>query len=371
MNKVDFSKPRYDEIEVSVFGPGFGECILIHIGNGRWIIVDSCLNPATKEPSPSEYLDQLGIHTTDIDTIVVTHWHDDHVRGVSKLVEKYKNAKVIVSGAVKGDEFLRLLGFFHRETMIKSSSGVRELTKIIEITKRRRGSIKRAIAERLLVRVKLDDDGRKVHITSLSPSDEAILRSNFEVAKLIPEVKSEIRRIPSIRPNHTAVVLWVSINDINFLLGSDLECSTDQRMGWLNILESETKPEGKAVFFKIPHHGSESSHEQRVWDEMLHYSPIAVVTPFSKGNIKLPKVKDIDRICSLTDKGYITAENVEKRAKFRNRIDKIMKSTVKNRKVLFSSYGHVRCRLKTDKDKRQWKIDCLGKALKLESLLQV
>ncbi|WP_373507633.1 hypothetical protein [Thiocapsa sp.] len=42
--------PSPDEIEVSILGPGFGECVLIHPGAGRWLIIDSCIDATTKRP---------------------------------------------------------------------------------------------------------------------------------------------------------------------------------------------------------------------------------------------------------------------------------------------------------------------------------
>ena len=33
-------KPQPDQVEISIFGPGYGECILIHCGNDEWIISD-------------------------------------------------------------------------------------------------------------------------------------------------------------------------------------------------------------------------------------------------------------------------------------------------------------------------------------------
>jgi len=36
-------KPEKDEIEVSIFGPGYGECIVIHIGNNEWVVIDCIL----------------------------------------------------------------------------------------------------------------------------------------------------------------------------------------------------------------------------------------------------------------------------------------------------------------------------------------
>ena len=47
--------PCHDELEVSIFGPGIGESVVVHLGYGDWIVVDSCLNPRTRLPAALEY----------------------------------------------------------------------------------------------------------------------------------------------------------------------------------------------------------------------------------------------------------------------------------------------------------------------------
>jgi len=53
--------PAVDELEVSVFGPGVGECVLVHFGEGEWMVVDSCLDRATSRPAALDYLTELGV----------------------------------------------------------------------------------------------------------------------------------------------------------------------------------------------------------------------------------------------------------------------------------------------------------------------
>ena len=50
-----------DEIEVSVFGPGKGECIVLHVGSGRWVVVDSCIEPGDSWSVAERYLRGLGV----------------------------------------------------------------------------------------------------------------------------------------------------------------------------------------------------------------------------------------------------------------------------------------------------------------------
>lgn len=54
---IDYgAPPAHDELEVSVFGPGYGEAIVIHLGENEWILIDSCIEPESKEPAAIHYL---------------------------------------------------------------------------------------------------------------------------------------------------------------------------------------------------------------------------------------------------------------------------------------------------------------------------
>ena len=41
-------RPATNEVEISLFGPGYGECIVIHVGENEWVIVDSCIDAETR-----------------------------------------------------------------------------------------------------------------------------------------------------------------------------------------------------------------------------------------------------------------------------------------------------------------------------------
>ncbi len=75
--------PDSDEYEVSVFGKGYGESIVVSCGHEDYIIIDSFINPITGRPIALDYLGCMGMTYTRIKQVIITHWHDDQIRGIS------------------------------------------------------------------------------------------------------------------------------------------------------------------------------------------------------------------------------------------------------------------------------------------------
>jgi len=303
------SQPGDQEIEVSLFGPGYGEGILVHLGKKEWIIVDSCINPKSRKAAALEYLEKINVNLNLVKLVVATHWHDDHIRGLSNIVKACNKADFVISDALRQDEFIKLLSLYSGTQMMKSSSGLSEMSEIFNYLSSKKRIPRRAIADRPLISKKKDASGLEYQVTSLSPSDASILLSNLQIAELIPQFKKEIKRLPFFTPNSASVALWISINKKNFLLGSDLESTKDENTGWAAILNSDTKPSGKADLFKVPHHGSANADSQSVWNEIVVNKPVVILSPFKRGNITLPKPSDIKRLCKKTENCFITADS--------------------------------------------------------------
>ena len=104
--------PNSDEVEITVFGPGYGEAIAIHVGSGRAIIVDSCLDNAGR-PATIGYLKQLGVDVaSQVEAVAASHWHDDHTKGLSTVIDECRSASFCLSSALQKQEFVGLLEAF-------------------------------------------------------------------------------------------------------------------------------------------------------------------------------------------------------------------------------------------------------------------
>ncbi len=119
--KVTEAPPRPHELEISVFGPGIGECIVVHIGDGDWIIVDSCINKQNGEPVALDYLRSLEVDVASkVKLVIATHWHDDHIRGLAKIVGAAETARFVNSAAYSFKELLRVVELGTRTTRTAS-----------------------------------------------------------------------------------------------------------------------------------------------------------------------------------------------------------------------------------------------------------
>ena len=170
------------------------------------------------------------------------------------------------------------------------SSGSKELYRVFSIL---RSTPTMAVANRRIFAM------GSCYISALSPADDAYLYFLRTIDRLIPSEGRAETRIRSLSPNDVSVVLQVEVNDIAVLLGSDLD-----RHGWLKILHDRTRPRGTASVFKVPHHGSESADEPRVWRELLTPDPVALLTPWQRAGRTLPSNRDVQRILGRTSRAY-------------------------------------------------------------------
>ncbi|WP_429186973.1 MBL fold metallo-hydrolase [Aeromonas veronii] len=312
-------------VEVILFGPGYGESILINIGDSKWIVVDSCIGE-NKKPAALNYLESIGGSPLDVILVVATHWHDDHIRGLGDLIEQCSNADFCCSSVFNSDEFHSfVLGVNSIGLSEKMTSGVREINKVFQVMSARSSSaagnkIYYSAADRRIFELEADNfsHGLPVALWTLSPSDDENSRFMKNIGRYLPKEKALPKLAAEIHPNDTCTVIQVLVGDqLALLFGADLE---DRHNGWGNIVASRGRPKTKSLLFKVPHHGSITGNNDLVWDDMLHSEPICILTPYSKGG-KLPQDTDITRILgksarSYTSQGFTVLGKVKKRNKF-------------------------------------------------------
>ena len=162
--------PAFNEIEVTLIGGtmGYGECILIHIGNGNWIIVDSCINANTGECVPLAYLKDLGVDVEQhVLYVICSHWHDDHIKGLSKILEKC-SSHTVFSISCSDDREKFVYELLQDYDYNGHSSKLNELTRTIEQANAKRIHIQRLKQTEFIFNI------NGVQAYALSPSNAVV-----------------------------------------------------------------------------------------------------------------------------------------------------------------------------------------------------
>ncbi len=297
-------QPAANELEVSLFGPGVGECVVVHVGDGRWMIVDSCIDPETGNPVALDYLNSLKVDiSTAVKAVVITHWHDDHTRGARRVLEVSKSAELVCSAALNTEQFWEVVAAaeigFERD-----APGIAEMAAIFELLlARAAGSKKIAAPTWVVANTVLYRGASTVH--ALSPASKVQSKANLELSSLLPQLGETRRRYVRNEANALSVALWVEFGELRALLGADLEAGSDDETGWKAIVNSTKRPPGFADIVKVPHHGSANADEPRMWKELVRSDAKALLTPFRRQ--ALPRDKDLRRIRRYVPDVFLTA----------------------------------------------------------------
>jgi hypothetical protein len=366
--------PADNEIEVSVFGAGYGEAIVVHVGSGRWIAIDSVGYGSTSVTR--EYLETLGVNlASQVDLIIATHWHDDHIRGIADLFDACPQSEFVFPQAMLDDEFIRFAAAFQGQSSKTFSSGVEEFGKVLETADRRtmpktKWPLRLAANGYVAYRKAAGklSHGQVVSLEALSPSHFDMAAFLARVSGVAPQPRV-LQRAPTYGRNDVCSAFFLQVGGDAVLFGADVEANAKANSGWNAVLSSSTLPEIKAQLVKIPHHGGLSGHHAGMWDELAIPKPIGTLTPWAKGRGRLPSATDIQRIKALVGSAFSTGPSAfGKEANQPTVVAKVLtKDRIKLRRVA-DSLGHVRHRASVTGSKLVWRTDLFGRACPLEAM---
>lgn len=365
------SHPAFDEIEVSLFGSGFGECVCIHIGNFNWVVVDSLIDEGNL-PIAQSYLQGIGVSIDkQVRLIVATHWHDDHIKGLSKLLGLAASAGFACTGSLQSSFVQSMLSSWNYNKLLPNGSGGDEICAILNQIALKNPATKiphpiLAVAGRLLP----ISGNSKVTIKALSPSDGAILLNAARNEARSNWTEGSRTRIPNLGPNDTSVVLSINIDQHEILLGADLEVCTDPSLGWNPIIESGLLAGNKFSVYKIPHHGSENGHCEKVWAEHLEHDSTAILTPFTKGRVSLPTRESANAIDMRASHSYITSSSSTSKYRHPSNVVNKMIHEGRSLRLRKSKVGQIRLRKPIRSDRQDaWNCQLFGSALPLSNFI--
>jgi hypothetical protein len=234
-----------------VYGPGFGETIVVREPQGIWVVIDGCL---LRGRSPAA--DLLRRHEASWSCVILTHPHEDHVLGLPEVLECPGEGPIGCVAPRAGDP----------RGWTRSTDPERHL---------RQGTMEQVLAmilERWRLRPSCRWELQRGQVRELG---------ELALSVLHPPAKREI--FLSGDPNRLSSALLLCWHDVRLLLGADTVA-----VDWEEIGQGDLDV-ARHHACKVPHHGAlGAAHD--AWGEGCS-SRAWIVTPFNRGR-KLPSFED-------------------------------------------------------------------------------
>lgn len=314
--------PENDQLEITVFGPSYGESIVLYIPTIGWGVIDSCeFKVGMKSVNlPLEYLNGiLPPDSPELAFVILTHPHEDHYKGLDTILKSY-------SGKIKrvcwysGDGLRELKQYICQQKVAGRDvlPGFAEVLNTMQKTKNTGSQIRRLSELTAIVA------SASASLIALSPSASNIQMYVEKLFKKIPQVGEPILPGDDSEHNLISVAILLKYGNVQAILGSDLETTSSKKGGWNAIVNNIDVPDLWASFVKVPHHGSISGYCDKAWEEHCKKNkPIAAITPFVKGNKYLPDESLIKFLENKVENLYLTSS-----PKFQTNIYKYYKKDI-------------------------------------------
>lgn len=345
--------PAKDEIELTIFGPGHGEAIAVHLGDGNWLLVDSCIDPSNNLPASANYLDQLGVEPNKVKAIVASHWHDDHVRGISYLAQKYSQAEFSLSAVFNNKEVAAFAAAYSGIDAPGLARGTSELFKTVM----QRNNVGFNLKNKIVLELEINQ--LNVRVTAWSPTDKAFAQAIAHFAQYVPKKSGQepITHAPELKPNLEAVVIHIDFGGEDaILLGSDLE--NHGNFGWSELVaDAWCQRQKKASVYKVAHHGSQTGNHAEIWNKFLQTQRVTCMTPFNRSG--LPTQVDRNRIKLDAPLSYISSGASRKADMPREQL-KRLGDICSDIEQVNSGFGAIRLRKKIGGP--NWNVELFGSA---------
>ncbi len=365
------ARPQDDSLEIALIGPGYGESVLIHFGDGLWMVVDSCHSLIERRSAPLLYLENLGVDpAVAVRAIVISHFDDDHIRGMAELVKACPNAEIVIANALIGSDFNRLIARINGDRTRKGKTGADEINWVLDYLA---GSQRRPIYATQNREIYINEfsdfsHGVPIRIHTLSPSDAEMQNFLNWVGAEMPKSGQTYLRLPKRKRNDVSVVLWIEAGDCSVLLGADLEEEGRSDTGWSAVLASRPgRPWQKAEVYKVAHHGSETGHHDSIWEQMLAPQPLAILAPWCNGGKTIPSLSERATLTKRTAVAFSTATGRARRSPKRSpAVDRTIRENVKSLRTAEAAPGLVRLRKALAPPGGVWSVELFDGALRLK-----
>lgn len=256
---------------------------------------------------PLQYLIDLGVDVAnDVDWILASHAHDDHIDGLAEVARTCTNATVVMTAAATAEEIFSLAHLDKRlsyyGTRWRIYSEFHELWELLRASDRYL-----LAAEGIVIPFgsNLGPVPPNLKMTFVAPSAYAQVQARKVWGQLLERASGDqVTRLAPRDPNTFSAAVLIETLGFGVLLTGDVKNGA-ARWGW-NRAVQHFDFEDRVDVHKVAHHGDPRAHHAVVWDEWMNDEAVALVAPYRSS--RRPRPDDVARILSHGHPAWTSAD---------------------------------------------------------------
>lgn len=291
------------ELGLLVFGPGHGEAMVVILPDGSLGVIDGCREPTNGDPVREFIAAWLAAASgRRISFVGLTHPHEDHYRGLGRLIEEYDGVieslwRTQLTGGRWGSSYIQYAEYCEQNgDRVPIADELAGLERVIGAFASRRDRLNVLGQHKEMLRRSIG--GRVLSVLSLAPSTNDVDRAQDDLLEYIRK-EDRVRH----DPNLTSAALLLTWGQAKLLLGGDLVCAHGGFEGWD---AAERRVRGPVQVVKASHHASHQAQQWALWERME--PALTIVTPFKQAVLSHPpRPTEIQRLLALQQAVAITS----------------------------------------------------------------
>ncbi|KQV27562.1 hypothetical protein ASC97_04055 [Rhizobium sp. Root1203] len=267
-----------------IIGSAPGESLVIIFDCGSVITIDCC--QTGKINHTLQALSDLGVDPDKVIYNVITHFHDDHIKGASELIAHCPKSKVVIPDAWTKDVFRMFVATVSDDTSLARVSVTREIEKVFDLLQVEKTRLF-PVSELTLLYPPPAHGATTEFLTVMTPT--AVRKSKFlaSLAESIEAGDADTYGFCENNKNWTSICCILKYDGKYVFLGGDVEnFAPDYDL--TAIHNSHLKPVTRYELVKLPHHGSRTSFCDELKALIHAEDTVVAMTPYPRGRKQLP-----------------------------------------------------------------------------------